>query len=107
MSRKAIQLILFIFGAAVFLFWSVLFISDSMSVFLDIELLLQGITFAQLFIIAIVATVPMSIAMLMHAKDIKHKKKGFAVFLTVLSIFWLAGSALNLTGIIIVSLIHG
>ena len=106
MSRKAVKLILFIFGAAVFLFWSVLFISDSMSVFLDIEPLLQGITFAQLFIIAIVATVPMSIAMLMHAKDKKKKKKGFAVFLTVLSIFWLAGSALNLTLVIVMSLIH-
>lgn len=78
-----------------------------MSIFFDIEPLLQGVSFAHLFRIAIVAVVPMSIAMLMHAKDIKHKKKGFTVFLTVLSIFWLAGSALNLTVVIVISLIYG
>lgn len=106
MSRKAVKLILFIFGAAIAVFWSVLFFSDMMIVIFDIEPLWQG-SFVHLILICIAAVVPMSIAMLLHAKDIKHKKKGFAVFLIVLSIFWLSCSALNLTGIVVVKLIFG
>lgn len=106
MSRKTVKLILFIFGAAVFLFWHVLFFSFMQQSLFNTEPLLQ-VTMLELLIAAIVALVPMSIAMLMHAKDIKHKHKGFAIFLTILSIFWLAGCALNATAVVIVSLIFG
>lgn len=79
MSGKAVKLILFIFAAAVAVLWSVLFISDMMSFAFDMEPLWQG-SFVQLILICIAAVVPMSIAMLLHAKDIEHKKKALQSF---------------------------
>ena len=106
MSRKAVKLVLFIFGSVMFVVWSALFFISQDAFFSGVETFWR-LSMLELAGFAFVAVVPMSIAMLMHAYDIKHKKKGFAVFLSVLSIFWLAGAALNATAIIVVSLIYG
>ena len=106
LKRKIIKLILFIFGAVVTAFCTVLFIMNILHLTLGTKVFWHISQFG-MGIILMIGLVPMSIAMLMHAKDIKDKKKGFAVFLTILSIFWLAGSALNATIIVITSLVFG
>jgi hypothetical protein len=51
--------------------------------------------------------IPLSIGLLMHAKDIREKKRGFSIFLTVLSWYWIVTGALNITAIIVVSIVFG
>ena len=106
MKRKIVKLILFIFGAAVLLFWTVIFFMSQEAVFSGLQPF-WDISTLGLAVVALVAIVPMSIAMLIHAKDIKDKKKGFANFLTIFSIIWLAGGALNITIMVAISLIFG
>ena len=45
--------------------------------------------------------------MLIHSKDVKDKKKGFANLLTIFSMIWLAGGALNIPIMVVISLIFG
>ena len=105
MSRKAVKLILFIPGAVIAVFWFVLF-------FMSMWHFVSGsegweISLLTIFAVIIAGLVPMSIAMLMHSKDIIQKKQGFAVFLKVLAIVWLAYSALISIWVLVTSLIYG
>jgi hypothetical protein len=106
MKRKIVKLILFIFGAAVTVLWTVLFVMNMLHLALGTQCFWQW-NMLEMAIISFAGLIPMSIAMLMHAYDIKSRKKGFAIFLTILSIFWLANSALLMAGMLIVSLVFG
>lgn len=106
MKRKAAKLILFIFGSVMFVVWSALFFISQDAFFSGVETFWR-LSMLELTGFAFVAVVPMSIAMLMHAYDIKDKKKGFANFLNIFSIIWMAGLVLNLTIMVILSLIFG
>ena len=106
MSRKEVKLTLFIFGAAVALFWTVLFFMNMLDFAFGMQVFWEW-SMLEMTAVIIVGLVPMSIAMLLHARDIMQRKKGFAIFLMVLSIAWLSHSALMITIMLIVSLVFG
>jgi dolichol kinase len=101
-KRKIVKWLLIIMGAAVAIAGSVLFVIW----FIPLPELQVSNMFAAGAVIC-AGLIPLGIGLLMHAKDIRGKRKGLSIFLTVLGWYWLITSALNATVIIVISIVFG
>lgn len=101
-NRKTVKRILIIAGAVLAVAGAALFVVN----FIHLpQIKISGIFTAGAFLCA--GLIPVSIGLLMHAKDIRETKHGISALLKALGLFWLIGSGVNIIAIIVISILFG
>ncbi len=104
-NKKAVKRVLIIAGAVLAVAGAALFVVNFIRIFRIADFDFSGIFTAVAVLCA--GLIPVSIGLLMHAKDIRETKRGVSSFLKALGMFWLIGGGVNIIAIIMISILFG